>query len=277
MVLALPSWADVVLRHVTVDAVLQADGSVRMTEVWDADVNSTKHRELYQTRSTRGISIVEDLTVSDQGREFTTLNEWDTEAPDMEDRCGILPVKGGYELCWGIGQPGHHRYRLDYIITSVLQPSGTDNVALNLVLFHGMGLLPVSVTATISRADSVLTDDDVLQFEPSKDNTVASFDKGHFTLKTERPMARGDLLGAYIEFPATAFGEIDRTALNNDIAPDEMASPMMLDKTAEKYEESWSAKFWDFYDEWPVLTLFSILGALIVLFYVVRKIAIALV
>lgn len=276
MALALMSWADVVLNHVTIDVVLQADGSAHFTEVWDVDVGQTKFTELYQNRPTRSVAAIKDFTVSDQGKVFSRVNEWDPEASNKEGRCGLDPVNGGYLLCWGIGQPGHHSYKLTYTISNILRPYGTDCVVFNSVLFRGSNLLPHSVTATISRADSVLTKADVKHFEYSEDNTEADFEDGIFTLNTEDPMVEDDFLGVHIEFPITAFGEVEILGTNTQISAEELSSPMMTDANVGKYEESLSDKFWDFYNEWPLLTLFGILGGLIGLFYVVRKIAIAL-
>lgn len=273
---ALAASAEVALNRVTVDVVLHADGSAHFTEVWDVDVDQTKDTEFYQTRPTRSIATVKDFTVSDQGKEFTNVGEWDSEAPNKEGRCGITPLNGGYELCWGIGKPGHHSYKLSYTITNIIRPYSTDRVTFNSVLFHGEGLRPHSVRATISRADSLLTEDDVKFFEHSEDNTEASFEHGKFMLSTEHPMAEDDYLGVHIEFDKNAFGEMELLGTSTEISPEELSSPMMSDTNVEKYEESTWDKFWDFYEEWPLLTLFGILGGIIGLFYVVRKIAIAL-
>ena len=276
MVQALLSWADVVVNRITIDVVLQADGSARITEVWDADVGQTEYTELYKTHDTHTNGTIENFTVSEQGREFIFNEYWDTKAKDKEGKCGLNPIRGGYELCWGIGKPGTHHYKLNYTVTHCIIPSGTENVMFDMVLYQADGLQPREVVATISRADSVLTEDDIVEYSVSENNTKAIFENGRFVLSTEHAMEEDDWLGARIEFPASAFGEIDRSALNTYIAPDEMTSPMMQDKNVEKYEESWLDKFWDFYHEWPLLTLFGILGGLIGLFYVVRKVAVAL-
>lgn len=272
----LAASAEVAVNRVTVDVVLHANGSARFTEVWDVDIDQTKHTEFYQTRPTRSIATVEDFTVSDRGREFANVGEWDSEASNKEGRCGIITLNGGYQMCWGIGQPGHHSYKISYTITNFIRPYSADRVVFNSVLFQGEGLRPHSVSATISRADSVLTEDDVIVFEPSEDNTEASFEHGKFMLSTEHPMAEDDYLSVHIEFDKNAFGEMKNLGSSAEMSPEELSSPMMSDTNVGKYEESWLDKFWDFYDEWPVLTLLGILGGMIGLFYVVRKIAIAL-
>ena len=56
----------------------------------------------------------------------------------------------------------------------------------------------------------------------------------------------------------------------------ELDSPMMGESRASAYEESLWTRLVGFYNEWPLLTLLLIWGALLVLFYAVKKIAIAL-
>lgn len=277
MAVALSSWALITMNRIDINVVLQADGSARMTEVWDVDVaQATEYTELYQTRQTHSVTTIEDFTVSEQGREFILKEDWDTKASDKEGKCGLKPISSGYELCWGIGKPGHHRYTLNYTITRVLMPCSAQSVALDMVIFEANALLPREASVTISRADSVLTSADVEDFVVNEENATGGFEKGRFVVRAEHAMEKNDWLGVHIVFPATAFPLVDRSSMSTDIAPEEMTSPMMQDAHAGRYEESWIDKFWDFYHEWPLLTLFGILGGLIGLFYVVRKIAVAL-
>lgn len=274
--LAADSWAEVKLNSVSINVVLQADGSARFTEVWDVDVNDTEHSELYQARGKRSIGQIVNLTVSDGDTKLTTVEPWDTDADDKTGRCGINPTKSGYEMCWGIGAPGHHRYTLNYTATSVVRPYGSERVMMRLQVFHAGGLPPQRVNATITRADSTLKDSEVLETEVNSGNVEGFFDHGRFELNTLRPMVKGDYMTLYAMFPASAFGALDISATSTDISADELSSPMMTDKTTSTYEGSWWTRFWDFYDQWPLLTLFSMLGGILALFYIIKKIAIAL-
>ena len=89
-------------------------------------------------------------------------------------------------------------------------------------------------------------------------------------------MTTGDYMAVPIQSPDTAFGQQGGAEVNTDVSAAELSSPMMLDSRPNAYEQSWLDKFWDFYDEWPIATLLGILAALIGLFYLVKKIAIAL-
>lgn len=276
MAMAVTAVADVSLNRVTIDMVLQADGSAHVTEVWDVDADQMRYTELYQTRKPAAGGTISDFTVSEHGKPYAFSEMWNTHAVNKKGRCGIRRGNGGYELCWGIGGVGHHRYTLGYTITGLLRPD-TEGLRLDMVLFRAGNLQPQSVSATISRADGALADDDVLSFEPSETGTEASFTGGRFVLATRGPMAKGDCLGARIVLAAKAFDEFDFSAIvSTNISPDELTSPMMRGSDPSQYDESWIDRCIDFYYEWPLLSLLGILGILVALFYVIRKLIIAL-
>ncbi len=95
-------------------------------------------------------------------------------------------------------------------------------------------------------------------------------------LSAQGGVTTGDYMAVPIQSPDTAFGQQGGAEVNTDVSAAELSSPMMLDSRPNAYEQSWLDKFWDFYDEWPIATLLGILAALIGLFYLVKKIAIAL-
>lgn len=268
--------AQVTLNSISVDVALQGDGSAHITEVWDVDVAKTRHNELYQTRYAYSAGLIQNFTVTEHGSPLQQVTPWDLDARDKQGRCGIYQDSDTYQLCWGLGAPGRHRYTLEYTATRVVRPYGVGEAAMRLTLYGSSSLPPKAATAHVWRADSALTDDDVVDWEYNDKNVEGSFDDGRFTLTATSPMTEDDHLTLYAVFDAEAFGGLDLTGMSTDISADELASPMMSERKQGKYENSWLDKFWDFYEDWPLLTLFSILAAIVALFYVVKKIAIAL-
>lgn len=61
------------------------------------------------------------------------------------------------------------------------------------------------------------------------------------------------------------------------IGEDELASPMMTDARVGTYGGSWWNKITDLYEESPVLFLLGLITAVYLLFFVYKKIAIALI
>ena len=82
--------------------------------------------------------------------------------------------------------------------------------------------------------------------------------------------AVADTIGAGIDSVATA------REVGLVISDDELSSPMMLDATEGAYKESFLAKFFDFYNEWPITTLLCAIAVIAAIFYVARRIAIAM-
>ena len=119
MVLALarPACASSIF-NVDMTVLLDEEGTAYVTEMRDTAANDGT--EWYIVMNNMGSRVVEDFRVQDeQGQSFETLPAWDTDK-SMEEKagkCGILDKgDGDYELCWGIGTYGAHRYTLQYTI-----------------------------------------------------------------------------------------------------------------------------------------------------------------
>lgn len=274
------AWADgMVMKNFTIDVVLQADGSARITEVWDVQMNTDKYGELFNSYASDYFGRICDITVSDNGNMLAVDDHWDIDAPAAKKvgHCGLVSTDDGEtQICWGIDRPGNHRYELHYTATSVLAPNGDGNVLLNIPLLIGNATLPTQRgTATITRADSALTSDDIINLE-IKGVAKGGFDNGHIVVQSTGTLSDGDYMAVEALLTATAFGQLNQAGLSTEISKDEMSSTMMRDDKADAYQESLWSKVVDFYNEWPIATLLGILVVMVGLFYLIKKIVIAL-
>ncbi|MBQ9192152.1 MAG: DUF2207 domain-containing protein [Bacteroidales bacterium] len=110
------------LRDMDIRAVLQADGSARITQVWDATV--VDGTEMYIPVSNLGKMTVRDLSVSENGQPY--INEgrdWDVDRSldGKAGRCGIIDKHDGVELCWGKTSYGRHVWTVEYTVTGLVQ------------------------------------------------------------------------------------------------------------------------------------------------------------
>lgn len=273
------AWAgDVVLNSVSVNVELQRNGSARITEVWNVQVGSDQVSELFNTYDTRYFGKIRDIAVSEDGNAFTVDGYWnpDATAAEKAGHCGLVGYDDKCQLCWGIGQKGHHRYTVRYTATMVVHPRNAEQVVLNLPLFVSSASLPTRVaSATISYADGHLASDDIMELKV-RGCARGGLENGCIRLHSTRAMGSRDYIGVELTMAATAFDTLEAADFNTDITPEEMTSAMMRDRHPDAYQETMTNKVIDLYNQSPALFLLAVLAVLIALFYLIKKIAIAL-
>ena len=110
------------IRDLDIRVVLQKDGSARVTQVWDVNVNSGT--EWYVPVGNLGKINITDFTVSENGQPF--INEgrrWnvDRSLEEKAGRCGIVEKRDGVELCWGQGSLGDHVWTVEFTAHGLVQ------------------------------------------------------------------------------------------------------------------------------------------------------------
>ena len=141
------------IRDIDIRVVLQKDGSARITQVWDVNVNSGT--EWYVPVSNLGTMSITDLSVSENGQPFISEGRrWDVDRSLSEKagRCGIVEKHDGVELCWGQGSYGDHVWTAEFTAHGLVQ-SFTDADGFNFQ-FVNPGLLaaPQHVKVTVVNA-----------------------------------------------------------------------------------------------------------------------------
>ena len=151
----MPASADSV-NSVDITTLIHKDGSASIIEIWDIDVDGVAETEWYVAKHNLDDMDIIDLNVQenigDGAVAFETLAAWDEKAARdaKAQRCGLLKAKGGYEICWGIGEPGHHIYTLGYTITNMVKGyQGGDAMRFNFLsdVSGGLDKLVISLGA----------------------------------------------------------------------------------------------------------------------------------
>ena len=103
----------------TVDIDKNGDGHV--TEVWDATWNDKT--EMYHSYGQLGNMQIKDLKVKDESGTVFTDIPWNVNASreTKKYKSGINYTNDGLELCWGIGDYGHHIYTAIYTIENLVE------------------------------------------------------------------------------------------------------------------------------------------------------------
>lgn len=103
--------------HVT----LNEDGSADFVERWKAHLY--KGTENYVVKQNLGKATIENFTVTEDGKQFEFVKNWDINASQNEKafKNGIINKRNGIEMSWGIGEYGTHEYVLEYTVKNIIQ------------------------------------------------------------------------------------------------------------------------------------------------------------
>lgn len=271
------AWGTLTLHNLTIDAVLNDDGSAHVTEVWDVDFDGNDATEMYTTLNIYGANTVKDFVVSEHGTAFKVVDPWDPRMTTKEHLCGIYVERLCPQLCWGLGGAGRHLFQLDYTLTAMLRHYAHDHAVLNHV-FVNQGIAPEHLKLTVSRADGEFAESDIIKISTNRlSYAKPELVDGSIVVVTEQSMEKDDFLTLRAEFPLSLWGGISDLGTSTEISAAELSSPMMSGKEFSQYEETWWDKVCDFYLEWPILTLLGILFLMLGIFYLIKKIAIAMI
>ena len=104
-------------------------GTAHVEEIWDAYVN--EGTEGWHPYYNLGNSIISDLSVTMDGREFVTIDNWNVDASFNEKayKAGIYDVDGNeIDLCFGISSYGNHTYNIKYKISNFVSTTSDANM-----------------------------------------------------------------------------------------------------------------------------------------------------
>ncbi|MDR7811012.1 DUF2207 domain-containing protein [Lacrimispora sp.] len=146
------------IPSINLDVTLQSDGSAVITEIWYVRGVSSG-TEYYKALNNMDGMSVHSLAVWDEsGAQYKTLSNWDTKLSreDKSGTCGILKTSKGYELCWGIGSYGNHKYTIQYTIEGLVKDYG-DYAGFYHQFISELSSAPESASIKIRMADTRLT------------------------------------------------------------------------------------------------------------------------
>jgi len=134
------------------------DGSATIREVWDITITNSSNTEWYVARHNLDNMSIHSLVVERVFNDgtittFETLDSWNTNASRAEKagRSGLLRARGGYEICWGFGELGRHKYIVTYTITNIVKGfDGADIMRFNFMsnAEGGIGSLNINIEAS---------------------------------------------------------------------------------------------------------------------------------
>lgn len=108
------------IEEISMNVYIHADGSATIQEVWD--MNAVEGTENYKVFNGMGDAYIIDYSVSDENGTYSKEQNWDIDASraSKANKYGIVQNGSSYELCYGIGEYGHHTYTMNYTIVNFI-------------------------------------------------------------------------------------------------------------------------------------------------------------
>ncbi|KPU42875.1 hypothetical protein OXPF_36430 [Oxobacter pfennigii] len=152
--------AEDAIPSVTVDAVLNNDGSAVITEIWEVRGVSSGTEYYKALNNMDGMNVHSLLVWDESGMQYKTLNNWEINLSREEKAgtCGILKKSDGYELCWGIGSYGDHKYTIQYVLEGLVKDYG-DYAGFYHQFISELSSAPERISIKIRMEDTNLTAD----------------------------------------------------------------------------------------------------------------------
>ncbi|MEG1418390.1 MAG: DUF2207 domain-containing protein, partial [Oscillospiraceae bacterium] len=210
LLLALPLCADVsaasaVYHDIDITALLNEDGSARVTEVWS--LSASDGTESYIKQGNLNGGEISELSVSDEsGRIYAVEQTWDLDRSleEKAGKCGYNLTNNGVELCWGLGSYGDHVYTVSYTVTRVV--AGFDDYCgfNRRFVNDSLGGTIEHVRVAISKPDVPFTEEDVKVWAFGFDGTVFVID-GAIVAETRSDMDTSRYVNVMAQFPRAMF------------------------------------------------------------------------
>lgn len=206
---ALSAAAQNSVGFVDIDVALQRNGSARITEIWNVDINSD-NTEWYLAKYDLAQGSVSDLHVSDllTGEEFEELTQWNVDLTRSQKagRSGIVDkgYSSRYELCWGVGSDGPHRWKVEYTHNN-LMVAYADSCAFNhMFVSDDMATPPDSVCVTIRYPGHELNDS-IASIWGFRYEGYVAYENGNIVARTTAPMTSYDGVDIMAVFDSSLF------------------------------------------------------------------------
>ncbi|MEG1050014.1 MAG: DUF2207 domain-containing protein, partial [Oscillospiraceae bacterium] len=158
---ALPAHAANRVMSIDIDAVVEKDGYMRITQTWQGDF--AEGTENYIPMNAPSYLSISELQVADENGKYELMPDWDIHGSfeDKANRCGINYTDNGYEICFGISEYGQNTYTISYLLSSAVS-SYNDFDGVNFRFVNDeMNSTPTDVTVSIRLGDGTPITDEI--------------------------------------------------------------------------------------------------------------------
>jgi len=199
-IFAYPACASNHVNTIDIQAVLNVDGSMYITQYWEGFFD--EGTEIYIPMRAPDYLSISELTVSDQNGIYETVPEWniDWSFEEKSGKCGVNYTDTGYEICLGISRYGQNSYSISYKLDNVVgRYSDLDGVNFRFVN-DGMNTTPTYATVEIRLADGIPITDEAADIWGFGFEGEVFFEDGSIVALTNSPLSAENHVTVMLSF-----------------------------------------------------------------------------
>ena len=223
------------IDKIDMDIKVDKEGTAHVTETWSVNLNSGT--EGYKPYYNIGNANITNFNVSLEGREYTYIDNWNTNLSFNEKayKNGINYISNGLELCWGISEYGSNNYVLTYDIEGFVTKLNDSDMIYWTLIPHGLSSKPGNVHIKIY-SDTYFSDDVPVWGYGKKGATAYVYD-GVIEMNSEGTLDSDEYMVILAKFDSGTF------ATSNKIDNDFKYYQDMASENSEAYKENIFRKF----------------------------------
>ena len=200
------------IQSIAMDIFVDDNGDAYVTEVWNCNV--TQGTEVYHPYYNLGNSVIKDLSVSEEEKQYTQLSHWNTSGTLQSKayKSGINQISNGVELCWGISKYGSHTYTVKYTITNFVSET-TDSQMIYWTLIpydfsNSIGNMYIKIHTNFKIEDTI----DVWGYG-NYGGTAYVYD-GYIEMQSDGALATDEYMTILVKFPLGTFNTANKLRNN---------------------------------------------------------------
>ncbi len=194
------------------EIIINDDGSADFHQVWHC--NFTEGTEAFYYFNDEARYVISSFSVKQGDKTYTFADDWDTSLSfeEKKEKCGILDLSDGYELCWGISEYGEISYELFFTVDNLVTAFDEVDSTYFALFSEHLETVPTDIIISISLANGKELIDGITFDETGFSNggNCAFFDYGYngtaeiydgaIVTITESPLGYDDFVAFKLDF-----------------------------------------------------------------------------
>ena len=200
------------INSINMNIYIDDNGNANVTETWHCYTDNGT--EIYHPYYNLGNSKIENLSVTLDSTQYTTLSSWNTSGNFSRKayKAGINYVSNGVELCWGISEYGQNTYTVKYTISNfVVGLNDSQIIYWTLIPYefsNRIGQVTINIHAPFNISDST----DVWGY--GNYGGTAYVNNGVITMASDGTLDTDEYMTILVKFPTDTFNVESR--INNN-------------------------------------------------------------